>query len=190
MKIEPLKISAAWTAELQKHRDNRGTFQEWVKFDEVYSATGYEFKTSQANFSKSSKNVVRGIHYSLAEKGQMKWITCLSGAIRDVVVDIRVGSPTFGQWEMVDLSPENPKSILIGAGLGHAFVALEEDTYVSYLLTSEYSRNQEFEINPFDEMLAIDWGIKEEDLILSEKDINSPSFHEQLRLNNLPIYHL
>lgn len=188
MKITPLWIKGAWVADLEIHVDNRGIFQEWFKYDEILTSTGYEFKTSQANFSVSSKNVVRGIHYSLAKDGQAKWVTCLNGAIRDFIVDIRIGSPTYGQWLTLDLEAKNAKAILIGEGLGHAFMALEDHSCVSYLLTSKYSNHEEFQINPLDKSLAIEWGNDKDSLIFSDKDFQAPTLMQQSSLNKLPVY--
>ncbi len=188
MKITPLEIKGAWVADLVVHVDNRGTFQEWFKYDEILTKTGYEFETSQANFSVSGKNVVRGIHYSLAKEGQAKWVTCLNGSIRDFIVDIRIGSPTYGQWLTLDLVAQNAKAILIGEGLGHAFLALENNTYVSYLLTSKYSSHEEFQINPLDQSLGIEWGNDIDSLIFSDKDYQAPTLMQQSNLNRLPVY--
>jgi dTDP-4-dehydrorhamnose 3,5-epimerase len=190
MQIMPLAITGAWVANLDVHIDKRGSLQEWFKFDEILEATGYKFETSQANFSRSNRYVVRGIHYSLAKSGQAKWITCLNGAIRDFIVDIRVGSPTYGNWIAIDLTAKNANAILIGEGLGHAFIALEDDSFVSYLLTSNYSNHEEFQINPLDESIGIDWTTDKNMLMLSEKDASAPTLIQQHNLNKLPIYML
>jgi dTDP-4-dehydrorhamnose 3,5-epimerase len=188
MKITPLVIEGSWVADLEVHSDIRGSFQEWFKFDEILTMTGYQFETNQANFSKSSKNVIRGIHYSLAKGGQAKWITCFSGAIRDFIVDIRLGSPTYGQWTSIELSENNPKAVLIGEGLGHAFMALEDKTCISYLLNSKYSIHEEFQINPFDISLGIEWGANKDSVILSDNDLLAPTLSTQENLEQLPIY--
>ena len=188
MQITPLEITGAWVANLDVHIDKRGSLQEWFKFDEIFDATGYKFETSQANFSRSNRHVVRGIHYSLVKSGQAKWITCLKGAIRDFIVDIRIGSPTYGNWIAIDLIAKNANAILIGEGLGHAFMALEDDSFVSYLLTSNYSNHEEFQINPLDESIGINWSTDKKILIFSEKDASAPTLKQQLDLGRLPIY--
>lgn len=190
MQIKSLEISGAWVASPRIHIDKRGSLQEWFKSDDILNSTGYKFETSQANFSRSNKHVVRGIHYSLAKSGQAKWVTCLKGAIRDFIVDIRVGSPTYGNWIAIDLTAENAKAIFIGEGLGHAFIALDDDSFVSYLLTSNYSNHEEFQINPLDESIGIDWGADEDILVFSEKDASAPTLNQQCDLDRLPIYSL
>jgi dTDP-4-dehydrorhamnose 3,5-epimerase len=173
MNIEPLSISGAWALSSQIYEDHRGSFREWFKASAFLERAGISFEPKQSNVSISAKGVVRGIHYSLAPQGQAKLITCLSGRIWDVVVDIRTGSPTFGHWVGVELSPENGKSVFISSGLGHGFSALEDDSVAVYLLSSEYDPVSEKEVNPLDPLLGIDWKISTP--ILSEKDRKSPS---------------
>jgi dTDP-4-dehydrorhamnose 3,5-epimerase len=157
------------------------------------SATGYRFPVSQANLSRSAKGVVRGIHFADVPPGQAKLVTCLSGSIRDVVVDIRVGSPTFGTWEGVELTPDNGINVFIEAGLGHAFLSLEKGSMVSYLCSEEYDPANEKQIDPLDKDLAI--GFSEvsarhgiEQLILSKKDQSAPGFEESRISNLLPVF--
>ena len=173
MKITPLSIEGAWLAELPLHNDNRGSFREWFKQTELLEKTGFNFFVSQANISISSSGVVRGIHYSLNPEGQAKWVTCLKGGILDVVVDIRPKSPTFRRVEHIELCAGEGKAVLIGAGLGHGFAALEDDSVVSYLLSTPFSPKVEYAINPFDEDLAIQWNTNNP--IVSLKDQNAPS---------------
>ena len=142
------------------------------------------FNVSQANISISHKGVVRGIHYSLASEGQEKWITCVSGSIWDVIVDIRPSSPTFGKWVSVNLTAKSGNSILISSGLGHGFMALEDNTTVSYLLTSAYSPKDEYGIFPFDSVLGINWPLSEP--ILSDKDAQAKSFNQLKNEGKLP----
>ena len=138
--------------------------------------------------SKSLKGVVRGIHYSLSTSGQAKLITCLSGKIRDVVVDIREGSPTFGNWIYVDIDSFCGKSLLIEPGLGHGFSVLEENTCVAYLLSSPYSPVDELEIFPLDKTLNINWNIPESEVIISKKDLKAPGLISRQIRNQLPRY--
>jgi dTDP-4-dehydrorhamnose 3,5-epimerase len=186
MKIESLSIKGSWIAESPIWYDHRGYFREWFKSDDIESVIGYSFNPQQANISSSSEGTVRGIHYSLAEKGQAKWITCVSGSIRDFVVDIRPNSVTFGKWVAVELSAELGQAVLIGHGLGHAFVSLQENTTVAYLLSSPYSPNNEFEINPMDPDIGIRWGIDHEKLKISDKDKFAPSLNQRRLSMQLP----
>ena len=131
MNLTPLGIEGAWLAESPVWSDDRGFFREWFKSEDVKVATGREFGIEQANISLSSAGTLRGIHYSIAPQGQAKWITCVSGSIRDVIVDIRPESETFGQWIDVELKGDSGKAVLISEGLGHGFLALEYNTVVA-----------------------------------------------------------
>ena len=177
-KIEPLGIDGAWLYESPSHSDDRGFFREWFKSSVVVEALGRDFRVTQSNLSRSKRGVVRGIHFSVATLGQAKWVTCANGVIWDVVVDIRPNSPTFKRWEAVELSAEDGKAVFISEGLGHAFVSLEDNTVISYLLTSPYSPRDEFAINPRDSAIGIDW--PKIPLYFSEKDAQAPSLIEFL----------
>ena len=187
MKIKPLGIEGAWVAESPVWTDNRGSFREWFKLSDIENAAERKFDLEQANVSSSKKGTIRGIHYSLAAKGQAKWITCISGSIRDVVVDIRPNSKTFGKWIAIDLSGNSGKAVFYSEGLGHGFISLEENSTVAYLVTSTYSPTEEFDINPLDETLGIDWKLESEDYIISEKDRNAPGIHQRRTEGKLPI---
>jgi dTDP-4-dehydrorhamnose 3,5-epimerase len=184
-KVE-LDIKGAYVFVSQVHQDERGSFREWFSAESVRNLTGRDFLTAQANLSISSKGTLRGIHYSLASQGQAKWITCASGAIKDVIVDIRPGSSTFGKWIEVELRSGSGKAVFIGEGLGHAFLALEDNTTVVYLLSSPFSPTDEFEINPLDRDIQIDWDMGEDKLKISEKDRAAPSLAERFSEGNLP----
>lgn len=174
MKIEELEISGAWIANSPIIKDNRGHFHEWFKANEIEAATGRKFDVEQANISTSNKGVLRGIHYSIAALGQGKWITCISGSIWDVVVDLRPSSSTFKSWVGFELKADSGDSIFISDGLGHGFMSLENNSTVVYLLTSPYSPSEEFEIYPLDPDLAISWPL--ENPSLSTKDQSAPTF--------------
>lgn len=184
MKINRTSISGAWIIESQIHSDNRGEFSEVFKKSILVDGLDFAFSPVQSNFSVSKINVIRGIHYSLNAGGQAKYITCLSGEVMDFVVDIRPSSPTFGKWISINLKSGSGRSILIAGNLGHAFVALEEDSHVNYLLNSEYAPEFEYQINPFDETLKIEW--PGENYLLSDKDKSAPSLLELLEQKKLP----
>lgn len=186
MKITPLGIEGAWVAESLIWSDDRGFFREWFKLADIEAATGRSFGIEQANISLSSKGTLRGIHYSIAPRGQAKWVTCVSGAIKDVIVDIRPGSPTFGKWVEVELRGDSGKSVLISEGLGHGFIALEDNTAVAYLVSTPFSPGHEFEINPLDEKIGIDWGMQSSDFKISDKDVMAPTLAERLSEGKLP----
>ena len=186
MKLTPLGIDGAWLAESPVWSDDRGFFREWFKSEDVKAATGREFGIEQANISLSSAGTLRGIHYSIAPRGQAKWITCVSGSIQDVIVDIRADSKTFGQWIDVELKGDSGNAVLISEGLGHGFLALEDNTAVAYLVSTPFSPTDEFEINPLDEKIGIKWGIDFGSLKISDKDKIAPTLTERLVEGKLP----
>ena len=187
MKLTPLGIEGAWLAESPMWRDERGFFREWFKSEDIKAATGIDFLIQQANISQSQKGVIRGIHYSLALQGQAKWVTCVSGAIRDVIVDIRSSSPTFGKSIYVDFDGQDGKAVLISSGLGHGFTSMANSSTIAYLLSSPYSPAEEFEINPLDPELGIEWGVEISQASLSEKDNFAATLAERLIEGKLPI---
>ena len=186
MNLIPLGIEGAWLAESPVWSDERGFFREWFKAEDVKSATGRDFGIEQANISLSSLGTLRGIHYSIAPRGQAKWITCVSGSIKDVIVDIRPASQTFGNWIEVELNGNSGKAVFISEGLGHGFIALEDNTAIAYLVSTPFSPTEEFEINPLDEKIGINWGMELSELQISEKDKNAPTLAERLAEGKLP----
>ncbi|MFJ6636862.1 dTDP-4-dehydrorhamnose 3,5-epimerase family protein [Streptomyces sp. NPDC091376] len=186
--VRQLSIAGAWLLEPTLHRDSRGSFHEWFRACELTEATGAPFPLAQANCSVSHQGVLRGIHYADVPPGQTKYITCVYGAILDVVVDLRTGSPTFGRWEAVRLDDRRRQALHLSVGLGHSFLALAENTTVVYLTSSEYTPHREHAIHPFDPTLGIDWpaGIAP---VLSDKDAAAPSLEQVQRAGKLPSYH-
>ena len=168
MKTSTLKISGSWLIEFQKFEDSRGYFYESFKEEDFQKQIGRQLSIKQTNTSSSSKGSVRGIHYALVPPSQAKLVQCQRGSIKDYVIDIRVGSPTFGEFEAIELNENSPTAIFIEEGLAHAFVALENNSVVTYYVSEKYNPEREKGINPFDETLNILW--PEIDLILSEKD--------------------
>ena len=186
MDLRSLGIKGAWVANSPIWEDARGSFREWFKCADILAATGLDFSVAQANLSQSMRGVVRGIHFSLAPVGQAKWITCISGSIRDVIVDIRQESATYGQYESIDLVGGDGQAVLIGKGLGHGFVSQMDGSTVAYLVNSPFSPSDEFEINPLDPTLGIDWGLAVSDLLMSSKDRMAPTLVECQLKGNLP----
>lgn len=186
MKFTPLGIDGAWLIESPLLLDDRGYFREWFKLSNFKEVTGINFSVSQANVSKSRKNVVRGIHFSNISTGQAKWVTCNRGAVIDYVVDLRSDSPTFKAYELISLQESDGRSIFISGGLGHGFVSLEDDSQITYMLSSEYSPEFEIGINPFDSELNINWESDSSSLILSGKDREAPNLSDILNLGKLP----
>ena len=189
MKFSPLAIQGAWLAESPVWPDERGHFREWFKKDEIRNSTGIDFDVKQANFSVSNKNVIRGIHYSLAPEGQAKWITCVGGSIMDVVVDLRPMSPTFKKVEYIELVSGDGKALLIGSGLGHGFLSREDNSGMTYLLSSPYAPDYEYDISPTDLELTINWregNSTEINFVMSKKDSSAPSLNARLKEGKLP----
>jgi dTDP-4-dehydrorhamnose 3,5-epimerase len=186
MNVTPLKIDGSWVVELKKFEDSRGFFYESFRKDFAEKYFGREFKIRQSNTSVSKKGSVRGIHYALIPPSQAKYVQCQKGSIIDYVIDIRVGSPTFSQFVEVELSATNPQAIFIEEGLAHAFVALEDETVVTYFVSENYNPEREKGINPFDSDLNIKW--PDINLELSEKDKLAISLKEAKVQNLLPIY--
>jgi dTDP-4-dehydrorhamnose 3,5-epimerase len=186
MELTPHGFEGAWLANSPIWSDDRGFFREWFKSENVKAATGRDFGIEQANISLSSVGTLRGIHCSIAPRGQAKWITCVVGSIQDVIVDIRPDSNTFGQWLDVELKSDSGKAVLISEGLGHAFLALEDKTAVAYLVSTTFSPAEEYEINPLDEKIGIKWGMDLNSLKISEKDKIAPTLAERLAEGNLP----
>lgn len=186
MQIEPLSIEGAFVITPQIHGDSRGMFLEWFKAPAFRQAVGHDLNLAQANCSVSSKGTLRGIHYADVPPGQAKYVTCLSGAVLDVIVDIRVGSPTFGKWEAVELNTETRRLVYLSEGLGHGFVALEDGSTVVYLCSTTYNPTGEHEVDPFDPEIGIDWGISKEEASMSAKDLAAPGLAQAHQRGLLP----
>ena len=186
MKVTPLKIDGSWIIDLNIFEDGRGFFYESFRSEIAKKYFGREFSIKQSNTSVSKKGSVRGIHYALVPPSQAKYVQCQKGSIVDYIIDIRVGSPTFSQFVEVDLSATNPQAIFIEEGLAHAFVALEDETVVTYFVSENYNPEREKGINPFDSDLDIKW--PNINLELSEKDKLAISLKEAQVQNLLPIF--
>ncbi len=187
MQVEPLAIEGLWEITPILRPDDRGVFLEAFKADVLSEAIGHPFTLKQMNVSVSSAGTVRGIHFADVPVGQAKYVQCFSGAILDVVVDIRVGSPTFGQWDAVELNATSRKALYISEGLGHAFCALTDDATVGYLCSEPYSPTREHGIHPMDAELALPWPDGTAAL-LSPKDAAAPTLASALESGLLPSY--
>ncbi len=184
MDFKKTNINGVWITHSPLFEDERGSFRECAKFTESADVTGETFIVAQTNTSKSAKGVVRGMHFSTNPIGQWKWITCLSGSIFDVVVDIRVDSATFLEKIQIELSDSNQLGLLIQGNLAHGFQSLKQNSIVAYNLSSEYSPEIEFEMSPLDPDFAIEWPIEEK--IISRKDQLAPSFRDVQTSGGLP----
>lgn len=188
MQIRELDIAGAWEFAPTQHADDRGVFLEWYRHDLLADAVGHPLNLRQANTSVSKRGVVRGIHFADFPPGQAKYVTALRGAVLDFVVDIRVGSPTFGRWESVLLDTVDRRAIYIAEGLGHAFVALEDDSTVSYLVSDVYRPGAEHGINPLDPEVGLDLPVPPEEIMISDKDRLAPGLLEAAAQGLLPLW--
>ncbi|MEV8089389.1 dTDP-4-dehydrorhamnose 3,5-epimerase [Streptomyces nigra] len=185
--MRPLGIDGAWVLEPQVFEDDRGTFHEWYRGGQFRDATGHDLTLAQANCSVSRRGVLRGLHYADVPPGQAKYVTCVRGAVLDVVADIRVGSPTFGQWEAVRLDDGGRRAVFLAEGLGHAFMALTDDATVVYLCSTGYDPRGEHTVDALDPALGVTWpdGLTP---VLSPKDARAPSLAEAREAGLLPSY--
>lgn len=187
MEAFELSIPGVWQFSPVLRPDDRGVFLESFKADVFRQATGRDLTLKQANISVSREGTVRGVHFAQVPPGQAKYVQCLAGSILDIVVDIRVGSPTFGQCEAVRLDDRNRAALFVSEGLGHAFCALSESATISYLCSEGYAPTREFGVNPLDPELDLPWP-KDLDVVLSAKDAAAPSLREAAAQNLLPTF--
>lgn len=185
--MDRLGIDGAWYYTPRVHTDARGSFLESFRADELHEAIGHRLDVAQVNCSVSRRGVLRGVHFAEVPPGQAKYVTCAAGAILDVVVDIRVGSPTFGRWEAVRLDDENRRGVYIAEGLGHAFLALTDRATVVYLCSQPYAPGREHGIHPLDPDLGVDWPLDGAP-VLSDKDAAALTLKEAHAAGLLPRY--
>ena len=178
MQFTRTNISDVIIIEPKVYGDNRGYFVETFRADKLEAFLGFKLNFGQDNESKSSKGVLRGLHYQLPPDAQTKLVRVIQGKVLDVAVDIRKNSPTFGQYVSIELSAENRKQLLIPRGFAHGFVVLEDDTIFAYKVDNYYSPECDRGIAFDDESLNIDWILKKEELKLSEKDTKQPKLNE------------
>ncbi|WP_336053786.1 dTDP-4-dehydrorhamnose 3,5-epimerase family protein [Streptomyces sp. CA2R101] len=159
------------------HRDERGSFHESIRFGELATVVGRPFVPEQVNFSVSRRNTLRGVHSVTVPPGQAKFVTCVRGAVRDIVVDLRIGSPTYGTHAVSHVGADSGNSLYIPEGVGHGFLTLAEDTCVCYVLSSSHVPGTQVDIDPFDPDLALPWNCTEPPL-MSTKDRSAPTAAE------------
>jgi len=178
------RIEGVSLIEFEKFLDNRGSFMEIYRNSRESVGDKFFFEPAQINLSTSQKGVIRGLHFSLAEKVQDKLIVVCSGKILDTILDVRLGSPTFGEHIQIELSSESNKAILIKSGLAHGFSVLSESATVVYLMSSHYQPDLEHDINPLDPDLKITWNVTNP--IISQKDSIANSLQRARELGLLP----
>ena len=188
MQIRELKIPDSYEITPKQFGDDRGVFLEWYRFDRLAEVVGHSVDLRQANTSVSKRGVVRGIHFAYVPRGQAKYVTATHGAVLDYVIDIRVGSPTFGQWDSVLLDDVDRRAIYLAEGLGHAFVALTDDATVSYLVTDTFHAEREHGIDPLDPEVGLVFPPEAGEALLSPKDTAAPGLAEAAASGLLPTW--
>jgi dTDP-4-dehydrorhamnose 3,5-epimerase len=187
--VDSLGIEGTWIYTSQVRLDDRGSFTEAFRAAEFVASLGFRLDVAQVNCSVSRRGVLRGIHYANVPPGQAKYVTCVSGAILDVAVDLRVGSATFGKWEIIRLDDQSRQAAFLAEGIGHAFMALSAEATVLYLCSTPYAPGRERGVHPLDPALGIPWPLDElGEPVLSEKDAAAPTVEEALRAGLLPRY--
>jgi dTDP-4-dehydrorhamnose 3,5-epimerase len=189
MTVRELAIPGAWQVSHETHPDDRGEFYEWFTQREFAIFTGHAFNLAQANCSVSAAGVLRGLHFAQLPPSQAKFVTCVRGSVFDVIVDIRVGSPTYGRWVASRLDDRERRSVYISEGLAHGFLALEDDSMVVYLCSTPYNPEREHTIQAMDPQLAIDWPIiGGAPPRMSERDVQAPTLEEVRGAGLLPTW--
>ena len=174
MKFTRTKIEDVIIIDPVVHGDERGYFVETFRQDKLEAFLGFKVDFCQDNESKSGKGVLRGLHYQLPPAAQTKLVRVIKGRVLDVAVDIRKGSPTFGEYVAVELSEENKRQLFVPRGFAHGFVVLEEDTIFAYKVDNYYSPENDRGIAFDDPSIGIDWVLEKSSLKLSEKDKKQP----------------
>ena len=193
MQFNPLEIEGAWQVVPKTFDDERGSFREIFKSSAFEQHVGHPFDLVQANVSISNAGVIRGIHFAQIPSSQTKYVMCLRGEIIDYVVDLRLGSPTFGKWQGIHLHADQPGAVYLSEGLGHAFIALQNNSTVTYLCSAGYDPKREYGIFPTDPEIGIDWPKADTNgnplsMVLSEKDLAAPSLPEVIDQGLLSTY--
>ena len=165
--------------------DARGRFVAPFQELAFVDATGHRLRLAQVNHSVSRRGVIRGVHFSDVPPGQAKYVHCSWGALLDVAIDVRVGSPAFGRWEAVRLDTETYRAVYLAEGIGHAFIALAEDTVITYLCSTGYDPAAEHTVYPLDPALQLPWPT-DLDVELSDKDRAAPVLAEAAKAGILP----
>jgi NDP-hexose 3,5-(Or5-) epimerase len=175
--ITELDIPGAFAVTPDHLRDERGSFYESLRIEELEKATGRPFAPHQINYSVSHRNTLRGIHSVADPPGQAKFVTSVRGVLRDILVDLRLGSPTYGRHVCNVLDADEGTSVFVPEGVGHGFLTLTEGACICYVLSTAHVPGTQIDINPLDPELALPWGFSEQPLI-SDKDARAPSAAE------------
>nr|BAO66518.1 dTDP-4-deoxyglucose 3,5-epimerase [Streptomyces sp. MJ635-86F5] len=187
MRARELAVAGAFEFTPEIHADPRGLFVAPYQEPSFRAAVGRSFSAAQLNYSRSARGVIRGLHFTRTPPGQSKYVYCAGGRALDFMLDTRVGSPTFGKWDSVELGGGSFRAVYFPLGVAHSFVALEDDTVMAYMVSSSYVPEQELAIHPLDPELALPWP---QDItpVLSPRDREAPGFAEAHAAGLLPRY--
>lgn len=185
--ISEMAVPGAYRIEPEPLGDARGHFFESVRVSALLAESGWELTVRQVNMSVSHRNTLRGVHGTKVPPGQAKFVTCVRGAALDIAVDIRVGSPTFGRHDVTYQSAEAGTAVYLPDGIGHAFLALTDDTCMTYLCSQEYEPGTMIDIDALDPELALPWDLREPP-IRSAKDAAAPTLAQAAAAGLLPAY--
>ncbi|WP_328406296.1 dTDP-4-dehydrorhamnose 3,5-epimerase (plasmid) [Streptomyces sp. NBC_00390] len=187
MQTRELAIAGAFEFTPDVYTDQRGLFVAPYQEPAFRAAVGRSFSAAQLNYSRSARGVIRGLHFTRTPPGQSKYVYCAGGRALDILLDTRVGSPTFGKWDFVELGGGSFRAMYFPLGVAHGFVALEDDTVMAYMVSSSYVAEQELAIHPLDPELALPWP-QNITPVLSPRDQAAPSLAEALAAGVLPHY--
>ncbi|MGN6272325.1 MAG: dTDP-4-dehydrorhamnose 3,5-epimerase family protein [Protaetiibacter sp.] len=188
MRARELTIPDAFEFTPVIHADARGSFLEFYRFEALQDAVGHRLDVRQGNISVSARGVLRGVHYALVPPGQAKFVHAVVGAFYDYVIDLRIGSPTFGAWDRVLIDDVDRRAVYLAEGLGHALVSLADGSTASYLTSTVYTPERELTIDPLDPELGLELPFAADELIVSPRDAAAPSLAEARAAGHLPDY--
>ncbi|GHB27610.1 dTDP-4-dehydrorhamnose 3,5-epimerase family protein [Streptomyces chryseus] len=187
MRITETAVPDAYRIDPDLLPDHRGRFYEGLRYETLRAATGHAFELRQVNFTVSHRNVLRGIHGTTMPPGQGKIISCVRGAALTMVVDLRLGSPAFGQHDVLRQDPDSATALYLPDGLGLAYVALADDTCMNYLCDREYVHGTIIDVDAFDPALGLPWNL-DEPVVRSARDAAAPTLAEAVAGGILPAY--
>lgn len=185
--VRALGVPGAHVFTLEVHDDERGTFSSPYQESVFERAVGHRLTLAQTNITRSHRDVVRGVHFTATPPGCAKYVHCVRGRALDIVVDLRVGSPAFGTWDAVELDETRQRAVYLPVGVGHAVVALADETVMSYVVTTGYVPANELTVSVFDPALALPLPTGSA-VVLSERDRRAPTVDQAGADGLLPDY--
>jgi 5-epimerase len=187
MQVRELAVTGAFEFTPRVFPDDRGLFVCPFEEESFVKAVGHPLRLAQTNHSRSRRGVIRGMHFTDVPPSQAKYVHCPQGALLDIVLDVRVGSPTFGRWDAVRLDPVDFRAVYVPEGLAHGMMALEDDTVISYLCSTGYNPGIEHGIDALDPALGLPWPAEIE-VVMSDKDRAWPGLADAAKAGILPSY--